>query len=65
MKNSILRNIGFGLLSALLLTAPASAQEGKATLAVSSIKPTRPWQPQSSRTKKWRWDASLNRWTAS
>jgi curli biogenesis system outer membrane secretion channel CsgG len=40
MKNSILRNIGFGILSALLLAAPASAQEGKATLAVSSIKPT-------------------------
>ena len=40
MKNSILRNIGFGLLSAALLPALASAQEGKATLAVSSIKPT-------------------------
>jgi curli biogenesis system outer membrane secretion channel CsgG len=40
MKNSILRNIGFGLLSVLLLPALASAQEGKATLAVSSIKPT-------------------------
>jgi curli biogenesis system outer membrane secretion channel CsgG len=39
MKNSI-RNIGFGLLSVLLLAMPASAQEGKATLAVSSIKPT-------------------------
>jgi hypothetical protein len=40
MKNSILRNIGFGLLSVLLLPALASAQEGKATLAISSIKPT-------------------------
>ena len=39
MKNSI-RILGFGLLSAWLLTAPASAQEGKATLAVASIKPT-------------------------
>jgi len=39
MKNFI-RNIGFGLLSVLLLPALASAQEGKATLAVSSIKPT-------------------------
>ncbi len=39
MKNSI-RNLGFSLLSILLLAAPASAQEGKATLAVSSIKPT-------------------------
>ncbi|MGA2786850.1 MAG: CsgG/HfaB family protein [Verrucomicrobiota bacterium] len=40
MKNSVLRNIGVGLLSALLLPMLASAQEGKATLAVSSIKPT-------------------------
>jgi curli biogenesis system outer membrane secretion channel CsgG len=39
MKNS-LRNLGFGLLSVLLLPAVANAQEGKATLAVSSIKPT-------------------------
>jgi curli biogenesis system outer membrane secretion channel CsgG len=39
MKNT-LRNLGFGLLSALLLPAVANAQEGKATLAVSSIKPT-------------------------
>jgi curli biogenesis system outer membrane secretion channel CsgG len=39
MKNSI-RNIGFGLLSMLLLPVLASAQEGKATLAVASIKPT-------------------------
>jgi curli biogenesis system outer membrane secretion channel CsgG len=39
MKNSI-RNIGFGLLSVLLLPALVHAQEGKATLAVSSIKPT-------------------------
>src|ERR1700690_2729031 len=39
MKNSF-RNIGFGLLSVLLLPALAAAQEGKATLAVSSIKPT-------------------------
>jgi len=39
MKNHIC-NIGFGLLSVLLLATPASAQEGKATLAVSSIKPT-------------------------
>jgi curli biogenesis system outer membrane secretion channel CsgG len=40
MKKSILRNIGFGLLSVLLLPVAASAQEGKATLAVSAIKPT-------------------------
>jgi curli biogenesis system outer membrane secretion channel CsgG len=40
MKKSILRNIGFGLLSVLLLPVAASAQEGKATLAVSTIKPT-------------------------
>jgi curli biogenesis system outer membrane secretion channel CsgG len=40
MKNSILRNFGFGLLSVLLLPVLSSAQEGKATLAVSSIKPT-------------------------
>jgi curli biogenesis system outer membrane secretion channel CsgG len=40
MKNSFFRNLCFGLLSAALLPALASAQEGKATLAVSSIKPT-------------------------
>ena len=40
MKNSSFRNLGLGLLSAVLLPALASAQEGKATLAVSSIKPT-------------------------
>ena len=40
MKNSFSRNLCFGLLSAALLPALASAQEGKATLAVSSIKPT-------------------------
>ncbi|MGA2279865.1 MAG: CsgG/HfaB family protein [Verrucomicrobiota bacterium] len=40
MKNSFFRNLCFGLLSATLLPALASAQEGKATLAVSSIKPT-------------------------
>jgi len=39
MKNSI-RNIGFGLFGLLLLAGPVSAQEGKATLAVASIKPT-------------------------
>jgi curli biogenesis system outer membrane secretion channel CsgG len=40
MKNSFFRNLGLALLSAVLLPALASAQEGKATLAVSSIKPT-------------------------
>jgi len=40
MKNSSFRNLCFGLLGAALLPALASAQEGKATLAVSSIKPT-------------------------
>ncbi len=40
MKNSFFRNLCFGLLSAALLPVLASAQEGKATLAVSSIKPT-------------------------
>ena len=40
MKNSFSRNLCFGLLSAALLPVLASAQEGKATLAVSSIKPT-------------------------
>lgn len=39
MKNSV-RKIGFGVLGMLLLAAAAPAQEGKATLAVSSIKPT-------------------------
>jgi curli biogenesis system outer membrane secretion channel CsgG len=40
MKNSSFRNLGLALLSAVLLPALASAQEGKTTLAVSSIKPT-------------------------
>ena len=40
MKNSFFRTLCFGLLSAALLPVLASAQEGKATLAVSSIKPT-------------------------
>ncbi len=40
MKNNSLRKIGFALLVAALLPALASAQDGKATLAVSSIKPT-------------------------
>jgi len=40
MKISFFRNLCFGLLSAALLPVLASAQEGKATLAVSSIKPT-------------------------
>ena len=40
MKNSLFRNFCLGLLSAALLAAPASAQDGKATLAVSSIKAT-------------------------
>ena len=40
MKNSSFRNLCFGLLSTALLPVLASAQEGKATLAVSSIKPT-------------------------
>jgi curli biogenesis system outer membrane secretion channel CsgG len=39
MKNP-LRNIGLVLLGALLLPAAAAAQEGKATLAVSAVKPT-------------------------
>ncbi len=39
MKN-LIRCIGSGLLGLLLLAVPAYAQEGKATLAVSSIKPT-------------------------
>jgi len=38
--NNSLRNVGFSLLSVLLLAAPVSAQEGKATLAIASIKPT-------------------------
>ena len=40
MKKSAFRNFSLGLLAAALLPALASAQEGKATLAVSSIKPT-------------------------
>jgi curli biogenesis system outer membrane secretion channel CsgG len=40
MKNISFRKICFTLLAAALLPAFASAQEGKATLAVSSIKPT-------------------------
>jgi curli biogenesis system outer membrane secretion channel CsgG len=40
MKNSSFRNLCLGLLGAALLPALAAAQEGKATLAVSSIKPT-------------------------
>jgi len=40
MKNSSFRNLCLGLLGAALLPALASAQDGKATLAVSSIKPT-------------------------
>src|ERR1700690_1072194 len=40
MKISFFRNLCFGLLSVSLLPALASAQDGKATLAVSSIKPT-------------------------
>ena len=36
----LISNIGFGLLCVLLLPVAASAQEGKATLAVSAIKPT-------------------------
>jgi curli biogenesis system outer membrane secretion channel CsgG len=39
MKKSIC-TIGFGLLGVLLLPVLASAQEGKATLAVSAVKPT-------------------------
>jgi curli biogenesis system outer membrane secretion channel CsgG len=39
MKKSIC-TIGFGLLSVLLLPTLSSGQEGKATLAVSSVKPT-------------------------
>jgi curli biogenesis system outer membrane secretion channel CsgG len=40
MKNSFFRILSLGLLSAALLPAPVRAQEGKATLAVSSITPT-------------------------
>jgi len=40
MKHSSFCNIGLGLIAAALLPVLASAQEGKATLAVSSIKPT-------------------------
>jgi curli biogenesis system outer membrane secretion channel CsgG len=40
MKNISFRKIGFSLLIAALLPALASAQDGKATIAVSSIKPT-------------------------
>jgi len=40
MKKSSFCKIGFGLLGVLLLPALAPAQDGKATLAVSSIKPT-------------------------
>ena len=40
MKNFSFRTIGLSLLAAALLPALASAQEGKATIAVSSIKAT-------------------------
>jgi len=40
MKNFSFRTIGFSLLAAALLPTLASAQEGKATIAVSSIKAT-------------------------
>jgi curli biogenesis system outer membrane secretion channel CsgG len=40
MKNNSFRKLGFALLAAALLPALANAQDGKATLAVSSIKPT-------------------------
>ena len=40
MKKFLFRNLCLGLFAAALLPALASAQEGKATLAVSSIKPT-------------------------
>jgi len=40
MNLQSLRNIGLGILSLALVPAIVSAQEGKATLAVSSIKPT-------------------------
>jgi curli biogenesis system outer membrane secretion channel CsgG len=40
MNLQSLRNIGLGLLSLALVPAIVSAQEGKSTLAVSSIKPT-------------------------
>src|ERR1035437_6107894 len=40
MNLQSLRNIGLGILSLVLVPAIVSAQEGKATLAVSSIKPT-------------------------
>jgi curli biogenesis system outer membrane secretion channel CsgG len=40
MKNISIRNLCFGLLAAALMPALASAQDGKATIAVSSIKAT-------------------------
>jgi curli biogenesis system outer membrane secretion channel CsgG len=40
MNLQLLRNIGLGILSLALVPAIVSAQEGKSTLAVSSIKPT-------------------------
>jgi curli biogenesis system outer membrane secretion channel CsgG len=40
MKNNSFRKIGFALLAAALLPTFALAQDGKATIAVSSIKPT-------------------------
>jgi curli biogenesis system outer membrane secretion channel CsgG len=40
MKNSSFCKLGLGLLSVLLLPVLASAQDGKATLAISSIKST-------------------------
>jgi curli biogenesis system outer membrane secretion channel CsgG len=40
MINTSFRNLCLGLIAAALLPVVASAQEGKATLAVSSIKPT-------------------------
>ena len=40
MNLQSLRNIGLGILSLALVPAIVSAQEGKSTLAVSSIKPT-------------------------
>jgi curli biogenesis system outer membrane secretion channel CsgG len=40
MKNISFRKIGFVLLAAALLPVFASAQDGKATIAISSIKPT-------------------------
>jgi hypothetical protein len=61
MKHFSFRIIGSSLLAAALLPALASAQEGKATIAVSSIKATPSWRPRSSRIKSLSWEESSSR----